>query len=138
MIISGRSEILDFGTYPVFSRKISASTTQSRESVFLIFSFLETEKISSHFISFLFSIFLIPFIPPQPHVFPNYLFSFLPFSSTTNIFSTSSTNISTSPPSTIFISTSPLTMASLDWPRETPHSPLYTKPLLFYFIASPS
>ena len=69
MFISGRSEILDFGTYPVFSRKNSASTTQSRESVFLIFSFLEIKKISSHFISFPFS---FSFIPSFLH---NHMFS---------------------------------------------------------------
>ena len=84
MIISGHSEVLDFGTYPVFSRKISASTTQSRESVFLIFSFLETKKISSHFIFFSFFLFLsFFFLPPNS---PKYLLQKYLFQ---NIFSTS-------------------------------------------------
>ena len=65
IFISGSSEILDFGTYPVFSRKISASTTQSRESVFLIFSFLELEEYLLFSKSFPFPI-PFPFNSP-PH-----------------------------------------------------------------------
>ena len=129
MFISGRSEILDFGTYPVFSRKISASTTQSRESVFLIFSFLEIKKISS--ISNFFSFFLFPLIPSFLHnhkFFPQISF-FFPF-----IF----LHHKYLPKYLLLTLHLTLSLASSYWPRETPHHFIYTKPPLFYLFTTPS
>ena len=121
IFISGRSEILDFGTYPVFSRKISAFTTQFRESAtFIIFIFL-SKRISSlfHFLflslfSFSFNLHhkFLYFIPKLLHLTLHLTtFHTLPLISTTQ---------------NLHLTTS---LASLYWPRRTPHPPL-GKPLL--------
>jgi len=55
IIISSRSEILEFRTIPAFSELISTSLTLTRVSVYSAVSFWVQEKISLyHFISFLF------------------------------------------------------------------------------------
>ena len=91
---------LNFGRFRYFPKCFPAYSTLTRESVFPIFSFLETKKISSHYNFF--SIF------PFPLFFSSSLsFHFHPHISIN------------SPPHKS--STSPLSLANPHWPRETPH-----------------
>ena len=117
MIISGRSEILDFGTIPVFSRKLSTSATESRESAtFIIFIFSSKRNIFSFQYLFLFSFFFF---------FPSFSFHFL------------------LQPSTIFFSTSPSPPHHLPPSSSPPHPLTWQAPigqekhLILHFANSP-
>ena len=116
---------LNFGRFRYFPKCFPAYSTLTRESVFPIFSFLETKKISSH--HNFFSFFPFPLFLPSSTTtcFPKIIF-FLSFHFPPPQIS------STSP------STSPLSLASPHWPRRTPHLPLFAiKPLSSTLIASP-
>jgi len=102
IIISSRSEILEFRTIPAFSEMISTSLTLTRVSVYSTVSSWVQEKISSlyHFSTiFLFSIFLSFLHKPKrfpisqiPNLFQN------PFSSTLFHLKISSPNLHLTPP----------------------------------------